>query len=182
MKVADYLLQQLAAWGVERVYGVVGDAIFALADALARQERIRFIACRHEAAAGFMASAEAKLTGRPGVCIATSGPGVANLVNGLGDACLDRAPVLAITGQSPTDKLGTGYKQDIDQQRLLAPLAGYTALLASPGALPQQMALAWRAALDGRVGHISVPKDLFEQEVAQAVRGPEPYQIGRAHV
>lgn len=176
VKVADFLLAQLASWGVERVYGVVGDAIFDLVDALARQNRIRFIACRHEAAAGFMASAEAKLTGRPGVCIATSGPGVSNLINGLGDAYADRVPVLAITGQSPTGKLGTGFKQDIDQQRLLGGLAGYTALLAAPGALPHQLALAWRAAVtEGRVGHLSIPKDLFTQELPATVRGPEPY-------
>lgn len=176
MKVASFLVQQLAAWGVERIYGVVGDAIFELADALARQRDIRFIACRHEAAAGFMASAEAKLTGRPGVCTATSGPGAASLINGLCDAYADRAPVLAITGQSPLGKLGTGYKQDIDQQRLMGALAGHTALLAAPEAAPLQLALAWRGALEGRVGHISVPKDVWNGEVPGAqVRGPEPY-------
>lgn len=181
MNAANYMLEQLAAWGVERIYGVVGDAIFDLADALSRQDRIRFIPCRHEAAAAFMASAEAKLTGQPEVCIATSGPGMTNLITGLGDAYADRVPVLAITGQSPTAKLGTLYKQDINQQQLLSGLAGYTALLAAPAALPQQLALAWRAALSGQVGHISVPKDLFTQPLGQGadgrrwVRGPEPY-------
>lgn len=176
MKTADFLVAQLRARGVERIYGVVGDAIFELVDAIARHGGVRLVACRHEAAAGFMASAEAKLTGRPGVCMATSGPGVASLINGLGDAYADRAPVLAITGQSPLAKIGTHYKQAIDQQRLLSVLAGYTALLAAPSALPEQLALAWRAALEGRVAHLSVPKDLFGQEVGPAVvRGPEPY-------
>lgn len=176
MRLADYLLQQLAIWGVTRIYGVIGDAIFTLADALVRQPAIQFIACRHEAAAAFMASAEAKLTGRPAVCVATSGPGITNLLTGLGDAATDRSQVLAITGQSPTAQLGTDYKQDIDQQLLLAAIADHSSLLAAPAALPGQLKLAWRAAAAGGVGHLSIPKDLFAAPLTDAtLSDPEPW-------
>src|SRR5690606_11270414 len=97
--VAKLIIQQLETWGVKRIYGVLGDAIIGLMDELAKQDSIQFIAVKHESVAAMMASAEAKLTGRLGVCTATMGPGLGNLLNGLGDAYLDHAPVLAITGQ-----------------------------------------------------------------------------------
>lgn len=97
--VGEYLVEQLAAWGVQRIYGVVGDTLFFLLDSIGKSDKLQFIPTRHESAAAFMASAEAKLTGRMTVCIATSGPGMLNLLNGLADAHTDRAPVLAITGQ-----------------------------------------------------------------------------------
>lgn len=123
-----------------------------------------------------MASAEAKLTGRPAVCVATSGPGVANLINGLGDAALDRSQVLAITGQSPTKDFGTHYKQDIDQQLLLAALASHSSLLAAPEAVKDQLKLAWRAAAAGGVGHLAIPKDLFAAPLTDAALLPaEPW-------
>lgn len=99
--VAQAILEQLRLWGVERIYGVVGDTVFGLMDTIANQEAISFIAVKHESVAAMMASAEAKTTGRLGVCIAQMGPGLANLINGLGDAFMDKAPVLAITGQAP---------------------------------------------------------------------------------
>lgn len=174
--VAAYIVQQLSAWGVQRVYGVVGDTFFPLMDAIAGQHLIRFIPVRHEAAAGFMASAEAKLTGRPAACVATSGPGIANLINGLGDAWADRAPVIAITGQVERKKIGTDTKQYVDQQTLVRPLVGYTALLAHPDAAGQVIPLALRTAIgEGRVAHVSVPKDLFGQPTSARVTPPEPY-------
>ncbi|KKB33166.1 thiamine pyrophosphate-binding protein [Bacillus thermotolerans] len=100
-QVAELILDQLKLFGVKRIYGVVGDTIIGLIDAIAEQNDIQFIAVKHESAAAFMASAEAKLTGRLAVCTATMGPGATNLLNGLGDAYADRAPVLAITGQAP---------------------------------------------------------------------------------
>ena len=130
--VADFLLEQLNAWGVRHIYGIPGDAILPLVDAINRHPRIRFISVKHESAAALMASAEAKLTGGIGVCIATSGPGAANLLNGLADAKSDRTPVLAITGQVESFNLGTNYKQYIDQQLMLAAVTEYSGLVAVP--------------------------------------------------
>ncbi len=174
--VAQYLVEQMAAWGVRRVYGVVGDTYLPLMDALDSHSTVRFVTVRHEAAAGFMASAEAKLTGRLGVCLATSGPGIANLINGLCDAWADGAPVLAITGQVERAKIGTDTKQYIDQQSMISPVAGYTALLSHEEAAGQVIPAAMRAALaGGTVGHVSIPKDLFGRDCAARVIGPEPY-------
>lgn len=160
--VAELMLDQLTLFGVKRIYGVVGDATIGLIDALAKQDKIKYIAVKHESTAAFMASAEAKLTGGLGVCTATMGPGAANLLNGLGDAYADRAPVLAITGQAPTDKIGTEYQQYVDQQELMSPFATYSANLASPDATIAVLQKAARTSLGQRVvSHISVPKDIF---------------------
>ncbi|NLW56314.1 MAG: thiamine pyrophosphate-binding protein, partial [Firmicutes bacterium] len=93
MTVAEWVAEQLAVWGVKYLYGVPGDAILPFLEAVNRHPTLRFIGVNHETTAAFMASAQAKLTGTLGVCLATSGPGVANLVNGLLDAKKDRAPV-----------------------------------------------------------------------------------------
>src|SRR5689334_516946 len=102
LTVADTIVEQLQAFGVKRIYGVAGDTLLDFLDAINRSQQIQCIAVKHEATAAFMASAEAKLSGGLGVCVATSGPGMANLLNGLGDAYMDKVPVLAITGQVPT--------------------------------------------------------------------------------
>ncbi|KGR76368.1 thiamine pyrophosphate-binding protein [Ureibacillus sinduriensis] len=161
--VGELMLDQLSLFGVKRIYGVVGDATLGLIDALAKQDKIEYIAVKHEATAAFMASAEAKLTGGLGVCTATMGPGATNLLNGLGDAYADKAPVLAITGQAASDKIGTEYPQYIDQQELMKPFAAYSANLASPDATIEILQKAARTSLGQRVvTHISVPKDIFE--------------------
>ena len=116
--VAEVILDQLSYYGVKRIYGVTGDTIIGLLDALAKQDQIEFIAVKHESVAAFMASAEAKLTGKLAVCTSTMGPGATNLLNGLGDAYADRAPVLALTGQAPLNKIGTDFQQYVDQQEL----------------------------------------------------------------
>ncbi|MEW9667411.1 thiamine pyrophosphate-binding protein [Ammoniphilus sp. 3BR4] len=162
--VAQTILDQLHHFGVEYIFGVSGDAILDLLHSVSLQDKIRFIATRHESAAGFMASAYAKLTGRLGVCIATSGPGMANLLNGLGDAYADKVPVLAITGQVPTNKIGTESKQYIDQQRFIEPLAAYSALVSSPESTVSLLDRAVRTAIKQKtVTHLSVPKDLFSK-------------------
>lgn len=171
LTVADTIVQQLAAWGVRRIYGVAGDTFLDFLDAIDRSQVISFVAVKHESTAAFMASAEAKLTGGLGVCLATSGPGMANLLNGLGDAYQDKAPVLAITGQVPTKKIGTDTKQYLDQQVFIAPLAAYSACLSSPEATVDVFAKAIHHALEwGAVTHVSVPKDLFAQQQTNAIR------------
>ncbi|OCA84992.1 thiamine pyrophosphate-binding protein [Pseudobacillus wudalianchiensis] len=164
--VAELILDQLSLFGVKRIYGVVGDAIFGLIDALAKQDKIKFIAVKHESTAAFMASAEAKLTGNLAVCTATMGPGAANLLNGLGDAYADKAPVLVITGQAPRNKIGMAYKQYINQQELLKPFASYSENLASQDAIIELLHKAAQTSLGQRVvSHLSVPKDLFDKIV-----------------
>ena len=165
--VAELILDQLSLFGVKRIYGVVGDAIFGLIDALARQDKIKFIAVKHESTAAFMASAEAKLTGSLAVCTATMGPGVTNLLNGLGDAYADKAPVLVITGQAPRNKIGTAFKQYVNQQELVKPFASYSENLASQDAIIELLQKAAQTSMGQRaVSHLSIPKDLFEKIVA----------------
>lgn len=161
--VAETILDQLSLLGVKRIYGVVGDAIIGLIDALAKQDRIQFIAVKHESVAAFMASAEAKLTGKLAVCTATMGPGATNLLNGLGDAYSDKAPVLVITGQAPRNKIGTDYQQYVDQQELFKPFASFTANLGSEDAIVDLLQKAAQISLQQHaVTHLSIPKDLFQ--------------------
>ncbi len=176
VKVSEFLLHQVKKWGVRHIYGVIGDAILPLMDALSRDQDIRFIPVRHESAAGFMASTEGKLTGRLAVCIGTSGPGLANLLNGMADAYADRVPLLAITGQVESDKVGTGSKQYVNQQAIVQGISGYAETVAGPRAVPQMLLRALKTAVgEGRVAQISVPKDCFAAEIGGMVRPAEPF-------
>src|SRR5690554_1220792 len=148
--VAEFIADQLAAWGVQAVYGVPGDAILPFIDAVENHPQLRFYGVKHETAAAFMASAAAKLTGRIGVCTATSGPGVANLINGLADAKNDRAPVLAVTGQVETYYFSTNYKQYIDQGMLLTPVTGYSGLIIHEEAANEVTVTALRSVMTGK--------------------------------
>src|SRR5216110_484714 len=124
---ADLLIEQLIEWGVSVIFGLPGDGINGLMEALRkRQEQIRFIQVRHEEAAAFMACGYAKFTGRLGVCLATSGPGAIHLLNGLYDAKLDGAPVLAITGHHFHDLIGTYTQQDVALDKLFMDVAKYS--------------------------------------------------------
>jgi pyruvate dehydrogenase (quinone)/pyruvate oxidase len=117
---ADILIDSLRDWGVEIIFGLPGDGINGIMEALRRrQEEIRFIQVRHEEAAAFMACGYAKYTGKLGVCLATSGPGGIHLLNGLYDAKLDGQPVLAITGHHYHDLIDTHAQQDVNLDRLL---------------------------------------------------------------
>lgn len=164
MRVASYLTEQLKKWGVSRIYGVAGDALFAWLETLGNQEEIRYVPCKHEAAAAMMASAEAKLTGRPAVCTATMGPGTVNLLNGLADAWADRVPVVAITGQVETYKLGGAYKQYIPQEDVMRPICKYTTTVTHPDAIGTVLHKAFVTAAEQRgVAHLSICKDVFGQ-------------------
>src|SRR5438094_8675401 len=111
---ADVLIESLMDWGVDTIFGLPGDGINGIMEALRiRQEKVRFIQVRHEESAAFMATAYAKFTGKLGVCLATSGPGGIHLLNGLYDAKLDGAPVLAITGLQHHDPIGTYTQQAV---------------------------------------------------------------------
>ena len=118
---ADILIESLHDWGVEVVFGLPGDGINGILEALRRrQDKIRFIQVRHEESAAFMASGHAKYTGKLGVCLATSGPGGIHLLNGLYDAKLDGQPVVAITGHHYHDLIDTHAQQDVNLDRLFA--------------------------------------------------------------
>jgi len=174
--VAAAILDQLSAWGVKYIYGVVGDSIVYLLDALSRQSAVKFIQVRHEESAALMASAHAKLTGGIGVCIADGGPGTLHLLNGLADAWADRVPVIAVTGQVARKDIGTNVLQYIDQQTLIRPLAAYTGLLCDPQGLVPAMEKALRAAIsENSVAHISVPMDIFPMPCEAGIIPYGPY-------
>jgi pyruvate dehydrogenase (quinone) len=166
---SDLLVDRLLDWNVAVVFGLPGDGINGIMEALRqRQERIRFVQVRHEEAAAFMACAYAKFTGRLGVCLATSGPGAIHLLNGLYDAKLDGAPVLAITGQTYHDLLGMHYQQEVDLLSLFKDVAVYEQQIMSAGHTEALVDAACRAALAARgVAHLTCPVDLQEQELQQ---------------
>jgi pyruvate dehydrogenase (quinone) len=160
----ELLVERLVDWGVDTVFGLPGDGINGITEALRRhQDRIRFVLVHHEEAAAFMATGYAKTTGRLGVCLATSGPGGIHLLNGLYDAKLDHMPVLAVTGMQETQLLGTGYQQEVHLERLYQDVAGYNQLVQVPTQLPTLVDLAVRHALaDRTVAHLTIPNDVQE--------------------
>lgn len=161
---ADVLIETLCDWGVEVVFGLPGDGINGIMEALrTRQDKVRFIQVRHEESAALMACAYAKFTGRLGVCLATSGPGGLHLLNGLYDAKLDQQPVLAITGHHYHDLIGTYAQQDVDLDVVFRDVAVYTARIMGASHVESVAALACRTALAYRgVSHINFPVDLQE--------------------
>lgn len=171
--VADVILSQLASWGIKNMYGVAGDAIIPFLDAISRQNKIQYYAVRHETAAAFMASAEGKATRRIGVSIGTSGPGLANMLNGIADAAADHVPLLVITGQVETKKVGTESKQYVDQQQMIAPLAVYSTTLLHPETTVEVFHKAIVEAISKKgVAHVSVPKDIFSLTCLSQIRPP----------
>src|SRR5256885_1667321 len=121
---AELLVNRLIDWGVEVIFGLPGDGINGIIESLRQhQDAVRFIQVRHEESAAFMACGYAKYTGKLGVCLATSGPGAIHLLNGLYDAKMDGAPVLAITGQTYHDLLGSHYQQEVDLLSLFKDVA-----------------------------------------------------------
>jgi pyruvate dehydrogenase (quinone)/pyruvate oxidase len=164
---ADVLVDILVDWGVTVVFGLPGDGINGIMEALRkRQQEITFIQVRHEESAAFMACGYAKFTGRLGVCLATSGPGGIHLLNGLYDAKLDGQPVLAITGHHYHDLIDTHAQQDVDLDRLFMDVALYTTRVMGASHVENVAHLACRTALSRRgVAHINFPVDLQEIEV-----------------
>ena len=161
---SDVLIEQLHEWGVEVVFGLPGDGINGVMEALRkRREEVRFVHVRHEEAAAFMACAYAKFTGRLGVCLATSGPGGIHLLNGLYDAKLDGQPVVAITGLPYSDLINTHQQQDVELDRLYVDVCKYNARVMNAAHMQNVVDLACRTALAYRgVSHITVPVDVQE--------------------
>jgi pyruvate dehydrogenase (quinone) len=170
---SELLVERLAEWGVDTVFGLPGDGINGIMEGLRRhQDKLRFVLVHHEEAAAFMAAGYAKATGRVGVCLATSGPGGLHLLNGLYDAKLDHAPVLAVTGMQETAVLGTGHQQEVHLDRVFMDLADHNVLITVPASIPSLVDRAMRTSLArGTVSHLTFPNDL---QVAPADAEPWP--------
>src|SRR5213083_2524403 len=167
---SDILIDVLEQWGVDAIFGLPGDGINGIMEALRKkQDAIRFVQVRHEEAAAFMACGYAKFTGRLGVCLATSGPGGLHLMNGLYDAKLDHQPVLAITGMQSTSQLGTGYQQEVHLDRILMDLCVYNQMFHAPASIPALVDIAVRSALSKRgVAHLTMPVDMQEADPSKS--------------
>jgi pyruvate dehydrogenase (quinone) len=169
---ADILVETLIEWKVDVVFGLPGDGINGIMEALrTRRDRIQFVQVRHEESAAFMACAYAKWTGKLGVCLATSGPGGTHLLTGLYDAKLDQAPVLAITGMQFHDLIETFTQQDVDLTRAFIDVAAFNAQVTDAAHMENLAGLACRSALASRgVAHLSIASDVQEQALHEAKR------------
>lgn len=163
-KTAELLIERLIAWGVDTIFTLPGDGINGIYEALRNQaDKIKLVHVRHEEAAAFAACAYAKYSGRLGVCLSTSGPGGVHLLNGLYDAKFDGQPVLAITGHTFHDLIGTHYQQDLDLDKLFIDVAAYNERIMGPSHVFNVVDEAIKTALSKRsVAHINIPKDIQE--------------------
>lgn len=166
--VSDVMARTLVAWGVRHVFGMVGHSNLGLADALRRRTEageLEYIGVRHEGAAAFAASAYGKLTGRPAACLTIAGPGATNLLTGLWDAKVDRAPVLALTGQVQTQVFGPGAFQEIDLSSAFGAVARFSHTVLPDSRHGELMSLACKHALVERdVAHLIFPDDVQDLE------------------
>jgi len=176
MKAAQLLISCLENEGVRFVYGLPGEENLELMDAL-RDSAIRFVLTRHEQAAAFMADVHGRLTGHAGVCLATLGPGATNLVTGVADAFLDRAPLVAITAQANLLRIHRESHQYIDILELFDPITKWNARVESPEVVPEIVRKAFKVAEAEKPGstHIELPEDIAEEE-APADRRPLPWE------
>ena len=176
---AELLIDALIAWGVDTIFGMPGDGINGVMEAIREREgQIRFIQVRHEESAALMACAHAKWTGKLGCCLATTGPGGIHLLNGLYDAKFDKAPVVAVTGLPYHDLIDTFTQQDVDLGKLFSDVAAYSTRIMSPAHVDNAVSLACRIAVTQRaVAHVSIPVDVQEQSIEEA----EPSSRNVAH-
>jgi pyruvate dehydrogenase (quinone) len=174
--VAEQFVDILAAAGVKRVYGIVGDSLNGLTDAIRRQGKIEWIHVRHEEVAAFAAGAEAHLTGELAVCAGSCGPGNLHLINGLFDCQRSRVPVLAIAAQIPSSEIGSGYFQETHPQTLFQECSHYCEFVSAPNQMPRAVEIAIREALGKRgVSVLVLPGDVALQA---APATPPPKLLG----
>ncbi len=176
---ADFMLERLNEWGIERIYGYPGDGINGILGALGRHEdEIEFVQTRHEEMAAFMACGHAKWTGQPGVCLATSGPGAIHLLNGLYDAKLDHQPVVAIVGQQDSMAIGGNYQQEVDLGTLFKDVASeYIVFVSTPEQMRHAVDRAVRIAKSERtVTCVIVPNDVQSEKAVDP-----PHAHGTIH-
>jgi len=171
---SDVMAETMVNWGIDCVFGMVGHSNLGLADALRRQEeagKLRFFGIRHEGAAAFAASGYAKLTGRPAACLTIAGPGATNLLTGLWDAKVDRAPILALTGQVDTQVLGPGAFQEVDLASAFQGVAAFSQTVLHSSKHAELMTLAIKNAILKRdVAHLIFPDEV---QVLPAAEGAE---------
>ena len=167
MRTADIIAEALLDWNVDIIFGLPGDGINGFMEALrTRQDKIRFILVRHEESAAFMACAYAKYTGKLGACVATSGPGAIHLLNGLYDAKLDNTPVIAITGSTYSDLMGSSYQQDVNLLQLFSDVSVYNNIITAPEQAEMAVDIACRTAFAQRgVSHLTIPIDVQERKL-----------------
>lgn len=171
--IAELLVESLAEHGVSSVWGVVGDALNPVTDAIRREERIEWIGVRHEEAGAFAAGAQAAISGRLGVCMGTVGPGAIHLLNGLYDAAKSRVPVLAICGQVPREEIGSDYFQEVNNDVLFSDVAVFSATVSTPEQAPGLIEQAVNTALAERgVAVLSIPGDVGGLEVPKETPVP----------
>ncbi len=185
--VSDVMVETMVNWGVTHVFGMVGHSNLGFADAMRRREQagdMKFVGIRHEGAAAFAASAYGKLTGRPAACFGIAGPGSTNLLTGLYDAKVDRAPVLAISGQVPSNVLGRGAFQDLDLPAAFSDVASYSKTVLPMSDHAELMALACKHAFVGRaVAHLVLPDEVQVQPVADDAPASGPTgRFGDDHI
>lgn len=176
--ISDVMAETMTNWGVERVFGMVGHSNLGFADAMKRQEargRLKFIGIRHEGAGAFAASAYGKLTGKPAACFSIAGPGATNMYTGLWDAKVDRAPILALTGQVDTQVVGTGNFQELDLVQAFQTVAEFNQRVQSESRHAELMALAIKHALLRRdVSHLTFPDEVQEMPAPEGAAPQTP--------
>jgi pyruvate oxidase len=184
--VTDIMAKTLTNWGVRHVFGIVGHSNLGLADALRRESvagRLRYVGVRHEGAAAFACSAYGKLTGRPAACLSIAGPGATNLLTGLWDANVDRAPVIALTGQVDTQVLGAGAFQEVDLSAAFGKVAQWTQTVLHTSKHAELVNLACKSAILNRgVSHLIFPDEVQTLPAAEraAAGGPDGRLASRA--
>ncbi len=176
--VTDVMAETMVNWGITHVFGMVGHSNLGLADALRRQEeqsKLKFIGIRHEGAGAFAASAYAKLTGKPAACLTIAGPGATNLLTGLWDAKVDRAPILALTGQVSTQVLGRGNFQECDLSAAFSGVASWSQTVLNSSNHAELMTLAIKhALLERNVSHLIFPDEIQTLPAKEGVKASSP--------
>ncbi|WP_433871632.1 pyruvate dehydrogenase [Saccharopolyspora sp. CA-218241] len=167
--VADQFIDVLVQAGVQRIYGIVGDSLNPVVDAVRRTEGIEWVHVRHEETAAFAASAEAQLTGRLAVCAGSCGPGNLHLINGLYDAHRSGAPVLALASHIPSEQIGTGFFQETHPEELFNECSHFCELMSQPAQMPRLLRTAMQTAAGRRgVSVLVLPGDVAQQEAVRA--------------
>src|SRR6516162_1053890 len=175
LTVAEHLIDTLAQAGIRQIYGVVGDSLNPVTDALRRRGSVRWVHVRHEETAAFAAGAEAQLTGQLAVCAGSCGPGNLHLINGLYDAHRSGAPVLAIAAHIPSSEIGTGYFQETHPDQLFRECSHYCELISNPRQMPRVLQTAMQHAVSKRgVSVIVLSGDVAAMDVPSDALGHGP--------
>jgi hypothetical protein len=164
--IADLVVDTLVAAGARRIYGVAGDSLNAITDAVRRRPEMRWVHVRHEEAGAFAAGAEAHLTGELAVCAGSSGPGHVHLINGLYDCHRSRVPVIAIAAHIPSKEIGTGYFQETQPEQMFRDCSHFCEMVSQPEQMPRLLDIAVRTALERRgVSVLILPGDVAQRLV-----------------